>query len=148
MSSFRERNDRNKSGASSVRSPRPGSPRPPHQAHRKYGGGDPDQWVWGWHAVEAALRNPDRPAPKKILATEDRAKQISQLRGEDGRPLGIDLSVEIATPAEIATAVLNSVALAVILPPNALKLAKSGLPLKRPPIASPNSPRLPSDILG
>lgn len=105
MSSFRERNDRNKSGASSVRGPRPGGPRPPHQAHRKYGGGDPDQWVWGWHAVEAALRNPDRPAPKKILATEDRAKQISQLRGEDGRPLGIDLSVEIATPAEIATAV-------------------------------------------
>ena len=55
--------------------------------------------------MEAALRNPERPAPAKILATEEKARQISQLRGEDGRPLGIDLKVEIATPAEIATAV-------------------------------------------
>jgi len=33
--------------------------------------------VWGWHAVVAALGNPARGAPKLILATPDRAKQIN-----------------------------------------------------------------------
>ncbi len=35
-----------------------------------------DDWIWGWHAVEAALGNPRRGAPLRLLATPERAKQI------------------------------------------------------------------------
>ena len=110
MSSFRERNDRNTPNRSSSAGARPSGGKPAPGTHRKYGGGDPDQWVWGWHAVEAALTNPERPAPKRVLATAERAKQISQLVGPDGRELGIDLGVDIAQNGEIAQ----------VLPPGAV----------------------------
>jgi 23S rRNA (guanosine2251-2'-O)-methyltransferase len=35
-----------------------------------------DEWIWGWHAVEAALDNPRRGAPVRLLATPERARQI------------------------------------------------------------------------
>ncbi len=35
-----------------------------------------DDWIWGWHAVEAALTNPRRGEPLHLLATPERAKQI------------------------------------------------------------------------
>ena len=35
-----------------------------------------DDWIWGWHAVEAALGNPARGAPELILATPERTRQI------------------------------------------------------------------------
>ena len=33
--------------------------------------------IFGWHAVLAALANPRRPAPKLLLATADRAREIT-----------------------------------------------------------------------
>jgi 23S rRNA (guanosine2251-2'-O)-methyltransferase len=34
-------------------------------------------WLWGWHTVIAALENPRRDAPRTILATEERGRQIA-----------------------------------------------------------------------
>jgi len=35
-----------------------------------------DDWIWGWHAVEAALGNPRRGPAELILATPERIKQL------------------------------------------------------------------------
>ena len=35
-----------------------------------------EDWIWGWHSVEAALENPRRGAVERLLATPDRARQI------------------------------------------------------------------------
>jgi 23S rRNA (guanosine2251-2'-O)-methyltransferase len=49
---------------------RPHLKRPPGEA----GGG----WIWGWHAVCAALGNPLRAAPHRLLATPDRTRQLAR----------------------------------------------------------------------
>ena len=71
MSSPVERNDRKKGFR-----PRPekgGKPRP-----QRVSATDAKDWLWGVHAVEAALANPARPAPRRLLATEDRARTLSR----------------------------------------------------------------------
>lgn len=68
MTSFRERNDRKK--------PFRG---PPRGGHGRAASGDPSGWIWGWHAVEAALANGEREAPAKVLATAERAERIKAL---------------------------------------------------------------------
>ena len=40
------------------------------------------EYVWGWHAVVSALGNPERESPKLLLATADRAKQITAKFGK------------------------------------------------------------------
>ena len=91
MASDRERNDRRgrKGGFSpNLQAARPGPRRrgPPRE--------DPAHWLWGWHAVEAALNNPDRPAPEQLFVTVERAKTIAALRP--------DLKPEVSEPTEIA----------------------------------------------
>ncbi len=111
MASDRERNDRRgrKGGFSpNPQAGRPGPPRRPGPARE-----DAAQWLWGWHAVEAALKNPDRPAPERLLASAERAKALAVLRA--------DLKPEVVEPAEIARR----------LPPGA---AHQGVALRTPPL--------------
>jgi 23S rRNA (guanosine2251-2'-O)-methyltransferase len=53
--------------------------RPERRAHSPS-----DDWIWGWHAVEAALANPRRGTPLRLVATPDRARQIEARFGRHG----------------------------------------------------------------
>ena len=63
-----------------------------HRGHHKRAGGHfsrrpeavADDWIWGWHAVEAALSNPLRGSAELILATPERIKQIEARFGRLG----------------------------------------------------------------
>jgi 23S rRNA (guanosine2251-2'-O)-methyltransferase len=73
VSSFPERNDRKrrrKGGKSQAQT------------------GDGAVWIWGAHAVAAALQNPVRGAPKRLVASPDRARAL--------------VSAEILNSAEIS----------------------------------------------
>jgi len=48
-----------------------------------------DDWIWGWHAVEAALANPRRGAPQRLVATPDKAKQVE---ARFGRTLPLEVA--------------------------------------------------------
>ena len=98
MTSPRERNDRNRGSGQGFRGPR-GAPRI-----------DPADWVWGRHAVEAALANPDREI-RRLIASAEQAKRLEALRpgiraevipsGEIGRllpPGAVHQGAALATP--------------------------------------------------
>lgn len=50
-----------------------------------------EDWLWGWHAVRAALANPARGEPRRLLASADRAR----LLGPAGRIAEILPAAEI-----------------------------------------------------
>ncbi|MGA0606793.1 23S rRNA (guanosine(2251)-2'-O)-methyltransferase RlmB [Phenylobacterium sp. VNQ135] len=65
MASHPERNDARK-----------GKKFRPQTGFRKPREAPSDEWIWGWHAVEAALANDRRGAPLRLLATPERARQL------------------------------------------------------------------------
>jgi 23S rRNA (guanosine2251-2'-O)-methyltransferase len=73
VSSHSERNDRNRPSSQG----RDFRSKPKKTNEFSKGQGDAKDWIWGTHAVEAALSNPARPAPKRLLATADRAKRLA-----------------------------------------------------------------------
>ena len=70
------------------------------------------EWIWGVHAVEAALFNPARPALRRLLATPDRARDLEQRFGQLKR-----------------LEVMDAASMARLLPPGA---AHQGLALEGP----------------
>jgi 23S rRNA (guanosine2251-2'-O)-methyltransferase len=73
VSSHSERNDRNRPSSQG----RDFRSKPKKTNEFSKGQGDAKDWIWGTHAVEAALSNPARPAPKRLLVTADRAKRLA-----------------------------------------------------------------------
>jgi 23S rRNA (guanosine2251-2'-O)-methyltransferase len=77
VSSSHERNDRKRGPAQRIAHPSKGA-RQPFRSKPESGGAE---WLWGWHAVAAALSNPTRAPAKRILASAERARQLTQRFG-------------------------------------------------------------------
>jgi len=109
VASDRERNDRRGRGGytPNLQAARSGPRR--HGPSRE----DPSYWLWGWHAVEASLANPNRPPPERLYATPERAKTLLSLRP--------DLKPDVSEPGEISRR----------LPPGAVH---QGVALRTPPL--------------
>jgi 23S rRNA (guanosine2251-2'-O)-methyltransferase len=71
-------------------------------------------WVWGWHATLAALANPQRGAPKRLVATAERARELAA-----------------RLPALPAAEILDAGAIAQLLPAGA---AHQGVALRAGPL--------------
>jgi 23S rRNA (guanosine2251-2'-O)-methyltransferase len=80
----------------------------------KSGAPPAQDWVWGWHATLAALANPARGAPRRLVATAERAKELAAR-------LPALPAAEIAEPQAIAR----------LLPPGA---SHQGVALKAGPL--------------
>ncbi len=88
MSSFRERNDprgsksknRTQNFGNKVKGPASGpradAPKPQKQQSFQKPKVNDDGWLWGVHAVEAALKNLSRKGPLKLFLSEERAESI------------------------------------------------------------------------
>lgn len=75
MASHTERNDARKGRNFRPKTSAQGRP-------ERRGAASADDWIWGWHAVEAALANPRRGAPLRLVATPDKARQIEARFGK------------------------------------------------------------------
>ncbi len=91
------------------------------------------QWLWGAHAVLAALANPNRLPARLILTSE-----TAQRHAEDLRPL-------LAERPELRPETLNRDAFAKLLPEGAVH---QGIALATPPLAQPELESLLRDTEG
>ena len=78
MASNSERNDTRSAGKAG---PKHGHRFRPKGRPDRSGGPPADDWIWGWHAVSAALGNPRRGPMVRLLATPDRTRQIESTHG-------------------------------------------------------------------
>ncbi|CAN1530620.1 SpoU rRNA methylases [Caulobacteraceae bacterium] len=62
---------------------------------QRVSGADSKDWLWGVHAVEAALANPNRGQPRRLLATAERAQALTRRFGPQ-KVLDTVEAVEIA----------------------------------------------------
>ena len=101
MTSNRQRNDR-KEKPRTISDGTKGRPRPAaasisNPGQRRRTEEATAEWLWGLHAVVAALENPARVRLKRLLVTQDRARFL-------GERLDRDCAVEIMSAAEIGQA--------------------------------------------
>lgn len=116
VASFRERNDRK---------PRSDDARKPHgdkgfrKGPRPQQSGKPDfeGWIWGRHAVEAALLNRDREGSFRLVATQNAARDLEPVIARSGR----QVRAETVEPQELGR----------MLPPGA---SHQGMALRTPPL--------------
>lgn len=95
MAGPRRRNERQGGAGPRGKSWAPAIDRGGRTPPRHAGGSAGAEWVWGWHAVSAALGNPQRGAPRRLVATAARARQLAALRPPPPAP-------EILAAMEIA----------------------------------------------
>jgi 23S rRNA (guanosine2251-2'-O)-methyltransferase len=74
VSSFSERNEGRKGPKSRPQNRFQKRPDKRHEAGA-------DEWLWGWHPVEAALANPRRERPIRLVATAERMQQVEKRFG-------------------------------------------------------------------
>jgi 23S rRNA (guanosine2251-2'-O)-methyltransferase len=82
-------------------------------------------WVWGWHTALAAMANPQRGAPRRLVATSERAKALAAY-----------------SPALPVPEILDAAEIARLLPPGAAHqgLAVQAAPIEPLPLAELASP--------
>jgi 23S rRNA (guanosine2251-2'-O)-methyltransferase len=108
------RNFRRNDGNAPSRGWAPTPDRTARPAGAKRGPAPASDWLWGWHAVTAALANPARGAPRRLLASPERAKELAA-----------------RFPDLVAAEVADGAALAKLLPAGA---AHQGVALKPAPL--------------
>ncbi len=129
MSSSHERNDPRRG---QNRGPKGGAARQ-HFARLGAGKGaakaapdkDGAEWIWGWHAVAAALANPLRDPPKRLLASEDRARMILD---QFGKAANVTIMESALIGRELPAGAVHQGLAWKGLPPEAVSIEELGTP--------------------
>ena len=129
MSSSHERNDPKRGDK------RPGKPGGARPYFARQGGAkgpakaapdkDGAEWIWGWHAVAAALANPLRDPPKRILASEDRARTILE---QFGKAPQVTITESALIGRELPAGAVHQGIAWLGLPPEAVGIEELGTP--------------------